>query len=112
MWEMRLVEAERQLVAGNATNAVNLLNLRRTNLSVGTYDNAVSVDSAWSLLKRERALELHLEARRLGDLRRWISNGVLGAYTDGLYRLNTTDPLSATPLRRTNAGVWRSYTSA
>ena len=97
-WEMRLVEAERQLVALNAANAVNLMNLRRTDLGLPTYDNTVSVDSAWTLLKTERALELHLEARRLGDLRRWITNAVPGNYRDGLYRVNTTDPLSPTPL--------------
>ena len=107
-WEMRLVEAERQLVAGSAANAVNFMNLRRTNLGLPTYDNTVSVDSAWTLLKTERALELHLEARRLGDLRRWITNAVPGAYPDGLYRVNTTDPLSPTPLENMTAPVARS----
>lgn len=107
-WEMRLIEAERQLVAGNVGNAVNFINLRRTNLGLPLYDNTVALDSAWSLLKTERALELHLEARRLGDLRRWITNAVPGAYPDGLYRLNTTDPLSPTPFENMTTPVQRS----
>lgn len=84
-WEMRLVEAEAQLAGGNAGAAVDLMNIRRTDLGLTLYDNTVSVDSALSLLKLERQLELWLEARRMADLRRWAENNVPGATTDGLY---------------------------
>jgi hypothetical protein len=107
-WEMRLVEAERALVAGDALTAVNTLNLRRTDLSLPTYDNTVSVDSAWTLLKLERGIELWLEARRLGDLRRWIVNGVPGNLYDGLYRASRTGPYLATPVETMTAPVARS----
>jgi hypothetical protein len=107
-WEMRLIEAERALVAGNAATAVDKINLRRTNLSQPLYDNTVSVDSAWTLLKRERGLELWLEARRLGDLRRWMVNGVPGALYDGIYRDSLTAPLSPTPLETMTSPATRS----
>ncbi|MGH7462800.1 MAG: RagB/SusD family nutrient uptake outer membrane protein, partial [Longimicrobiales bacterium] len=32
----------------------------------------------WTLLKRERGVELWLEARRLGDLRRWKAENTPG----------------------------------
>lgn len=107
-WEMRLIEAERALIANDAATAVNKINLRRANLSQPLYDNTVSVESAWTLLKLERGLELWLEARRLGDLRRWIVNGVPGNLHDGLYRADRTAPLSTTPLETMTAPVARS----
>ncbi|HXF94831.1 MAG TPA: RagB/SusD family nutrient uptake outer membrane protein [Gemmatimonadales bacterium] len=107
-WEMRLIEAERALVGGDPATAVNLMNQRRTNLALPTYDNTVSADSAWSLLKFERAVELWLEARRLGDLRRWIVNGVPGSYPDGLYRASIADTLHTTPLENMTTPVARS----
>jgi hypothetical protein len=107
-WEMRLIEAERALVAGNATTAVDKMNLRRSNLKLTTYDNTVTVDSAWTLLKLERGLELWLEARRLGDLRRWIINAVPGNLYDGLYRANRTAPLSPTPVETMTSPAARS----
>lgn len=84
-WEMRLIEAEAALAAGNPGAAVDLMNVRRTDLGLPLYDNTVSADSAWSLLKLERQLELWLESRRLADLRRWTDNSIPGATTDGLY---------------------------
>ncbi len=84
-WEMRLIEAEAALAGGNAGPAVDLMNIRRADLGLALYDNTVSVDSAYSLLKLERQLELWLENRRMGDLRRWINAGTPGVVTDGLY---------------------------
>jgi hypothetical protein len=106
-WEMRLIEAEAALVSNDAPTAVNKMNLRRANLAQPLYNTAITVDSAWTLLKLERALELWLEARRLGDLRRWLVNNVPGAYVDGTYRASHPGPLSATPIETMTAPVAR-----
>lgn len=91
-WEMRLIEAEAALAGGNADAAVGFMNQRRANLSLTAYNTGISVDSARSLLKLERQIELWLEARRLGDLRRWRLNNVPGATRDGLYIDQDMDP--------------------
>lgn len=69
-WEMRLIEAEAKLIAGDWQGAMTIINARRTNLSLPLYTVGNSTD-AWAVLKRERGIELWLESRRLGDLRRW-----------------------------------------
>lgn len=49
-------------------------------LAAGVPDaTATNATEAWTALKRERAIVLWLEARRLGDLRRWAANGTPGA---------------------------------
>jgi starch-binding outer membrane protein, SusD/RagB family len=106
-WEMRLIAAEAALVSGDAATAVDSMNRRRANLNLPLYDRTVSVDSAWSLLKLERALELWLEARRLGDLRRWIVNNVSGTYVDGTYRASHPGTLSPTPIETMTVPVAR-----
>jgi hypothetical protein len=106
-WEMRLIEAEAALVSNDVPTAVTKMNLRRANLALPLYNTAITVDSAWTLLKLERALELWLEARRLGDLRRWIVNNVPGASVDGTYRASHPGPLSATPIETMTAPVAR-----
>src|SRR5207302_6820738 len=106
-WEMRLIEAEAALTGGNAAAAVDSMNRRRANLSLPLYDRTVSLDSAWTLLKTERAVELWLETRRLGDLRRWITHNVPGAYIDGTYRGSSTDFLHATPIETMTAPAAR-----
>jgi hypothetical protein len=72
-WEMRLIEAEAALVAGDTTTALARINARRTGLTPAqpAVNAGGSIAGAWTQLKRERMLELWLEARRLGDLRRW-----------------------------------------
>jgi starch-binding outer membrane protein, SusD/RagB family len=71
--EMRLIEAEARLRAGDVPGAVAKVNEVRTfrNLAAATAANA---DEAWAVLVRERGLELWLEGRRLGDLRRWADH--------------------------------------
>ncbi|MCC6316520.1 MAG: RagB/SusD family nutrient uptake outer membrane protein [Gemmatimonadaceae bacterium] len=69
-WEMRLIEAEVKLIANDITGAMALINARRTNVGVPTI-TATTAEDAWIALKRERGIELWMEARRLGDFRRW-----------------------------------------
>ena len=82
------------------------MNLRRTALTLPgvTFTN---LTEAWTALKTERAIELWLEARRLGDLRRWIDNNVPGGYIDGTYRGSVADTLHATPLETMTAPTAR-----
>jgi hypothetical protein len=68
--EMRLIEAEAKLRNGDWPGAVTSINQVRTNAGTSTI-TAVDEADAWRLLKRERGIELWLEARRIGDLRRW-----------------------------------------
>lgn len=109
-WEARLIEAEAALVNNTAATAVDILNARRANVNAALpqYDNTVTVDSAWTLLKIERAIELWLEARRLGDLRRWIVNGVPGNYPDGLYQDTDADGVNDTRTETMTTPVARS----
>jgi hypothetical protein len=55
------------------------MNLVRTNANAGSTVSATTLDEAWRLLKRERGIELWLEARRLGDMRRWKADNTPGA---------------------------------
>lgn len=87
-WEMRLIEAEAKLIAGDVTGAMTSLNARRLALSLQPW-TAANATEAWARLKRERGIELWLEARRLGDLRRWTA----------LNRPGDLDPLELIPGR-------------
>jgi starch-binding outer membrane protein, SusD/RagB family len=106
-WEMRLIEAEAALVAGDTATARAKMNLHRTALALPGV-SFTTLTEAWTALKTERALELWLEARRLGDLRRWIDNSVPGAYVDGTYRASVSDTLHATAIETMTAPVARS----
>lgn len=71
-WEMRLIEAEVKLIAGDIAGAMALVNKHRAALSLTPW--AATTDAeAWTALKRERGIELWLESRRLGDFRRWAA---------------------------------------
>jgi hypothetical protein len=76
--EMRLIEAEALLRGGNWPGAMTVINQVRTNAGAGTI-TATDETDAWRLLKRERGIELWLEARRLGDRRRWAAANTPGA---------------------------------
>lgn len=87
-WEMRLIEAEAKLIANDVPGAVTSINLRRAALAMAPA-TATDAASAWTLLRRERGVELWLEGRRLGDLRRWTV----------LNRPGTLDPKEEIPGR-------------
>ena len=76
--EMRLIEAEAKLRNNDVAGAMTSINLVRANAGT-TALTATDATEAWRLLKRERGIELWLEARRLGDLRRWKTNNTPGA---------------------------------
>lgn len=75
--EMVLIRAEVLLQNGEWEQAMDLINDLRADVGVDgrTADNA---EEAWTWLKAERRIELWLEARRLGDIRRWEENGTPG----------------------------------
>lgn len=88
-WEMRLIEAEATLIAGtDISGAMALINAHRVALSLAPW-TATTLPDAWTALKRERGIELWLEARRLGDFRRWAA----------LNRPGTIDALEQLPGR-------------
>jgi starch-binding outer membrane protein, SusD/RagB family len=95
-WEMRLIEAETKLIANDLTGALTSMNLRRTALSLPQI-TAGSIVEGWAALKKERGLELWLEGRRLGDLRRWAALSRPGALNP-LEEIPGRDLCFATPL--------------
>jgi len=76
--EMVLIKAEERLIANDMTGAMTFINQVRTNAGAPTI-TATDITDAWRLLKRERGIELWLEARRIGDLRRWAAASTPGA---------------------------------
>jgi starch-binding outer membrane protein, SusD/RagB family len=82
--EMQLIKAEAALVANDMNTAINLINSIRTTVRSDKGGatlapvTAANITEAWTLLKRERGIELWLEARRLGDIRRWSENNTPG----------------------------------
>ena len=98
-WEMRLIEAEAKLVGNDITGAMTLINGRRIALALAPW-TAADATGAWVALKRERGIELWLESRRLGDLRRWAALNRPGAVED----MTGRDLCFVTPLseRQTN----------
>ncbi len=77
--EMRLIEAEAKLRSSDVAGAMALINQVRANAGVTGTLTATDLTDAWRLLKRERGIELWLEARRLGDMRRWKAANTPGA---------------------------------
>jgi len=78
--EMRLIEAEKMLKDGSIAGALAIMNTRRAALSPAPPALAATdITQAWTVLKRERGIELWLEGRRLGDLYRWKATNAPGA---------------------------------
>lgn len=69
-WEMRLIEAEAKLASNDVAGALPLMNKHRVALGLQPW-TAANANDGWAALQRERGIELWLEGRRLGDLRRW-----------------------------------------
>jgi len=86
--EMRLIEAEALLTAGDMNGAMPKINQVRTsvksdkagNPNLAPWPAPANITEAWTLLKRERGIELWLEMRRMGDQRRWDTNNTPGSY--------------------------------
>jgi hypothetical protein len=55
------------------------MNEVRTHATVTQQLATTDLTEAWRLLKRERGIELWLEARRMGDMRRWKAANTPGA---------------------------------
>jgi hypothetical protein len=75
--EMRLIEAENHLRNNELGPAVVIINDLRAAAGMDAVDPG-TVEEGWTLLKRERAIEMWLEGRRLADLRRWNDSGAPG----------------------------------
>lgn len=108
--EMRLVEAEVALRAGNWQQALNLINGLRTAAGV-VLATATNADETWTALKRERGIVLWLEGRRLGDMRRWLAENAPGQFNplEDMTGKSVCMPISLTELY-TNANIPSGYT--
>lgn len=75
--EMRLIEAEAKLMAGQLSPAMTAINEVRSHFDLPERSTTAigslggDDEDAWTVLDEERHLTLWLEARRLWDLRRW-----------------------------------------
>ena len=82
--EMRLILAEAALLENRWQEAVSILNsLRKGLLNDHTGEplelwNVAGLEEAWTAFKREHGIEMWLEGRRLGALRRWEESGTPG----------------------------------
>lgn len=103
--ELRLLAAEGVLRAGDAAGAVAILNELRASLRndhdgspLELWPAPASNEEAWTYLKRERAIELWLEGRRLWDLRRWTDAGTPGEMEDVSDRIRLCFPIAQTEI--------------
>jgi hypothetical protein len=72
--EMRLIQAEAALRAGDIATAYSFINQARANYKMAALTPATDIATAWKTLEFERGATLWLEARRLWDLRRWYAD--------------------------------------
>ena len=66
--------------------AATQMNVRRADLALPDLGPFATQAEGYTALKTERAAELWLEARRMGDVRSWLENNIPGDYIDGNYR--------------------------
>jgi starch-binding outer membrane protein, SusD/RagB family len=76
-YEMALIIAENHLRTGNRAQAVAVMNQRRTELNLPQLVAATDAE-AWTHLKLERFREMWLEARAVGDHRRYAAEKTPG----------------------------------
>lgn len=77
--EARLIEAEAALRGGNIGNAMTLIDGNRASAGAPVAARPANLAEAWTLLKRERGIEMWLEGRRIADLRRWAATSTPGS---------------------------------
>ena len=77
--EARLIEAEAALRAGDVATAMTKIDANRASAGAPVAARPATLTDAWTLLKRERGIELWLEGRRLADFRRWAAASTPGA---------------------------------
>jgi len=94
-------QAEALLRKGDATGALAIINRLRSTLvsdhdgrPLGLRPETTDLEEAWTYLKEERAIELWLEGRRLGDIRRWTIEGVPGRSEDLSDRVRLCFPIA------------------
>jgi hypothetical protein len=75
--EMKLILAEAALRSNDWRGALAIINELRVGSGVAPR-TATTAEGAWTALKLERAIVLWLEARLLGDFRRWATERVPG----------------------------------
>ena len=98
--EMRLIEAEALLRQNQVGGAVALINEARAHHGLDAVDAATPAE-AWPLLMRERGVELWMEGRRLGDVRRWAADAMTAPYAgyEVVGAVASGQPASADPTR-------------
>ncbi len=77
--EARLIEAEAALRNSDINTAMAKIDANRAAAGASVAPRPASLTEAWTLLKKERGIELWLEGRRIGDLRRWAAVNAPGS---------------------------------
>ena len=103
--EARLIQAEAALRRDDPETALDILNALRTTLTrdldgepLEAWPDTTDPVEVWDRLKTERGIELWLEGRRLGDLRRWVADGSPAEAADVSDRIRLCFPIAQTEL--------------